>query len=80
LKREATPTLSSLERLARALESTVPDLLSAANQPPEEVSELMKDQFIAELLPFVSATKWNAMSSILTRCEIYDKAATQRVT
>src|SRR6202023_1177614 len=52
---KATPTLSSLERLARALEVTVPDLLSGGERSrQEEVNELMKDQFIAELLPFVS--------------------------
>src|SRR6202030_3834802 len=52
---KATPTLSSLERLARALEVTVPDLLSGGERTrQEEVMELMKDQFIAELLPFVS--------------------------
>ena len=52
---KATPTLSSLERLARALEVTVPELLSGGERSrQEEVSELMKDQFIAEILPFVS--------------------------
>src|SRR2546422_3104114 len=52
---KATPTLSSLERLARALEVTVPDLLSGGERNrQEEISDLIKDQFIAELLPFVS--------------------------
>ena len=47
---KATPTLSSLERLARALEVTVPDLLSGGERNrQEEIGELMKDQFIAEL-------------------------------
>jgi transcriptional regulator with XRE-family HTH domain len=65
---KATPTLSSLERLARALEVTVPDLLSGGERShQEEVSELMKDRFIAELLPFVSQLNGMQMSSILTQ-------------
>jgi len=65
---KATPTLSSLERLARALEVTVPELLSGGERSrQEEVSELMKDQFIAELLPFLSQLNGMQMSSILTQ-------------
>src|SRR5499427_7587560 len=65
---KATPTLSSLERLARALEVTVPELLSGGERNrQEEISELMKDQFIAELLPFVSQLNGMQMSSILTQ-------------
>ncbi len=63
---KATPTLSSLERLARALEVTVPELLSGGERSrQEEISELMKDQFIAEILPFVSQLNGMQMSSIL---------------
>ena len=65
---KATPTLSSLERLARALEVTVPDLLSGGERSrQEEVRELMQDQFIAELLPFVTQLNGMQMSSILTQ-------------
>ena len=65
---KATPTLSSLERLARALEVTVPELLSGGERSrQEEVNELMKDQFIAELLPFVAQLNGMQMSSILTQ-------------
>ena len=65
---KATPTLSSLERLARALEVTVPELLSGGERSrQEEISELIKDQFIAELLPFVSQLNGMQMSSILTQ-------------
>src|SRR5664279_6303854 len=65
---KATPTLSSLERLARALEVTVPYLLSGGERTrQEEVNELMKDQFIAELLPFVAQLNGMQMSSILTQ-------------
>ena len=65
---KATPTLSSLERLARALEVTVPELLSGGERSrQEEIAELMRDQFIAELLPFVSQLNGMQMSSILTQ-------------
>ena len=65
---KATPTLSSLERLARALDVTVPDLLTGGERNrQEEVRELMHDPFIAELLPFVSQLNGMQMSSILTQ-------------
>ena len=65
---KATPTLSSLERLARALEATVPDLLSGGERNrQEEVRELMQDPFIAELLPFVTQLNGMQMSSVLTQ-------------
>src|ERR1043166_6889055 len=65
---KATPTLSSLERLARALEVTVPDLLSGGERTrQEEISELIQDPFIAEMLPFVSSLNGMQMSSILTQ-------------
>jgi len=54
----ATPTLSSLEKLARALEVSVPDLLreAAGEQGREaEVRDLMKDKFLRELVPHLSA-------------------------
>src|SRR5689334_6845999 len=65
---KATPTLSSLERLARALEVTVPDLLSGGERNrQEEISDLIKDEFIAELLPFVSQLNGMQMSSVLAQ-------------
>ena len=65
---KATPTLSSLERLARALEVTVPELLSGGERSrQEEIGELMKDPFIAEILPFLSQLNGMQMSSILTQ-------------
>jgi len=65
---KATPTLSSLERLARALEVTVPDLLSGGERNrQEEIAELVKDQFISEMLPFVSQLNGMQMSSILAQ-------------
>src|SRR5580692_5854482 len=65
---KANPTLSSLERLARALEVSVPDLLSGGEKSrQDEISDLVKDQFIAEILPFVSQLNGMQMSSILTQ-------------
>jgi hypothetical protein len=54
--------------LARALEVTVPDLLSGGERNrPEEIREMMQDQFIAELLPFVSQLNGMQMSSVLAQ-------------
>jgi transcriptional regulator with XRE-family HTH domain len=65
---KATPTLSSLERLARALEVSVPDLLSGGERNrQEEITELMKDPFIAEMVPFISQLNGMQLSSILTQ-------------
>src|SRR3979490_519147 len=63
---KATPTLSSLERLARALEVAVPDLLTGGERnSQEDISDLIKDQFVAGVLAVVSALPGMQMSSIL---------------
>jgi transcriptional regulator with XRE-family HTH domain len=65
---KATPTLSSLERLARALEVSVPDLLSGGERNrQEEIRDLMKDQFIAELVPWVGQLNGMQLSSVLAQ-------------
>jgi len=65
---KATPTLSSLERLARALEVSVPDLLSGSERSrQEEIRELMQDQFVADLMPFVAELNGMQMSSVLAQ-------------
>ena len=47
---KATPTLSSLARLALALEVSVPDLLRACGPSrDDEINELMADPFLAEI-------------------------------
>jgi transcriptional regulator with XRE-family HTH domain len=52
---KAMPTLSSLERLARALEIDICDLLrDARSRQHEEVAAIMADPFLKELAPFVS--------------------------
>ncbi len=58
---KATPTLSSLERLARALEVTVPDLLTGGERNrQEEIRDLVQDHFVAEILPFHRAAERHA--------------------
>ena len=65
---KATPTLSSLERLAKALEVTIPDLLTGGERNrQEEVRELMEDQSVMDILPFVAQLNGMQMSSILTQ-------------
>ena len=65
---KATPTLSSLERLARALEVSVPMLLSGGERNrQEEVRELMEDSFVSEVMPFLSQLNGIQMSSILAQ-------------
>jgi transcriptional regulator with XRE-family HTH domain len=65
---KATPTLSSLHRLATALEVSVCDLLNGGNRTQQdEIRELMSDEFIAELVPYVSKLNALQCSSILAQ-------------
>src|ERR1700678_2950114 len=65
---KATPTLSSLKRLARALEVSVPDLLSGGERSrQEEVLELMEDPFVSDIMPFLAQLSGMQMSSILAQ-------------
>jgi transcriptional regulator with XRE-family HTH domain len=65
---KATPTLSSLARLAQALEVTVPDLLSACGPSrEEEITELMADPFIGEIVEFTSKLNAMQLSSVLAQ-------------
>jgi transcriptional regulator with XRE-family HTH domain len=51
---KANPTLRTLERLARGLEVSIPELLSGGERSrQDEIRELLADPFIAELLPFL---------------------------
>lgn len=53
---KATPTLSSVQRLATALEVSVPELLECScgtGTRQREIDELMADEFIREVAPFV---------------------------
>jgi transcriptional regulator with XRE-family HTH domain len=65
---KATPTLSSLERLARALNVSVPDLISGGQSSrEEEIRELMRDQFIAEVVPFLGKLNGMQWQSVLAQ-------------
>lgn len=65
---KATPTLSSLERLARALEVTVPELLNGgARSRQDEIRELLTDDFIAELVPYLCKLNGMQLNSILAQ-------------
>src|SRR5919109_2536995 len=65
---KATPTLSSLQRLARALEVTVPELLNGgARSQQDEIRELLADDFIAELVPYLSKLNGMQLNSILAQ-------------
>jgi len=75
---KATPTLSSLERLARALEVSIPDLLSGGERNrQEEVRELMEDRFVADVLPYLSQLNGMQMSSIVA--EVLDLTVRPRL-
>jgi transcriptional regulator with XRE-family HTH domain len=68
---KATPTLSSLARLARALDVTVPDLINGGdNGNQNEVRDLLADDFIAQLVPFV--VKLDAMQQASVISQVRD--------
>lgn len=64
---KATPTLSSIERLAHALNVSVPELLNGATGRDTEVRDLLNDQFIAELVPYMSQLNGMQLTSVLSQ-------------
>jgi transcriptional regulator with XRE-family HTH domain len=64
---KATPTLSSLERLALALEVNLPQLLRGAPTRQDELRELLADDFIAQLLPFIPQLNGMQCSTVLAQ-------------
>ena len=65
---KATPTLSSLERLAKALEVDVTELITGGMAGREaELRELMQDEFIAELIPFLGKLNGMQWQSVLSQ-------------
>ena len=78
---KATPTLSSLARLARALEVSVPHLLEAScqqNTLETEIAQLLGDEFIREIAPFVN--KLDAMQRSTFLAQVRDLATRPRRT
>jgi transcriptional regulator with XRE-family HTH domain len=65
---KATPTLSSLNRLAMALEVSIPELLRACGPSrDDEIKDLLSDPFVAELLEFTSKLNAMQLSSVLAQ-------------
>jgi transcriptional regulator with XRE-family HTH domain len=65
---KATPTLSSLERLAKALEVPVTELITGGMAGREaELRDLMQDQFIAELVPYLGKLNGMQWQSVLSQ-------------
>ena len=67
---KACPTLSSIERLARALEVSVPELLvydPGGHNQQSEIRDLISDDFISQLLPYLSKLDGMQWSSILAQ-------------
>ena len=65
---KAVPTLSSLERLATALEVGVADLLKGSSRSlDDEIADLMRDDFIAQVMPFVDKLDAMQRSTLLAQ-------------
>ena len=65
---KAVPTLSSLQRLATALEVGVADLLKGSGRTLEdEIDDLMSDDFIAQITPFLAQLDALQRSTLLAQ-------------
>ncbi len=65
---KAMPTLSSLQRLATALEVTMGDLLKGSNRTLEDdIADLMHDEFIAEVVGYMDKLDSMQRSSLLAQ-------------
>ncbi len=65
---KAVPTLSSLERLATALEVSMAELLRGSSRSLEdEIAELMSDEFIAQIVPVLSQLDATQRSTLLVQ-------------
>jgi transcriptional regulator with XRE-family HTH domain len=74
---KAMPTLSSLERLAGALEANICELLhDARSRRQDAVAAAMADPFLAELLPYVA--RMNAYQRSVFLSHVRDMATGRR--
>lgn len=65
---KAMPTLSSLQRLATALEVTMADLLKGSNRTLEdEITDLMQDGFVSQVIPYLKQLDAMQRSSLLSQ-------------
>ena len=76
---KAIPTLSSMERLATALEADICDLLQDARSRRElAVAAVLGDEFLGEILPYVA--QLNSYQRSLFLNQVRDMASGRRVT
>ncbi|HWX54066.1 MAG TPA: helix-turn-helix transcriptional regulator [Verrucomicrobiae bacterium] len=65
---KAMPTLSSLQRLATALEVGIADLVKGNSRTlDDEIADLMGDEFIAEVVPYLNQLDSMQRSSLLSQ-------------
>ncbi len=65
---KAMPTLSSLQRLATALEVQVGDLLKGTSRSLEdEIADLMQDDFMSQVIPFLDKLDAMQRSNLLAQ-------------
>jgi transcriptional regulator with XRE-family HTH domain len=64
---KACPTLGSLQRLAEALRVRVSDLLSPGMTREDEIRALAQDEFIAELMSYMSRLNGVQWMNVLTQ-------------
>ena len=65
---KAVPTLSSLYRLATALEVSVADLLKGCGRTlDDEIDDLMTDELMAQMMPFLSQLDATQRSTLLVQ-------------
>ena len=65
---KAMPTLSSLQRLATALEVSMADLLKGSGRTlDDEIADLMQDDFLAQVLPYVKQLDAMQRSTLLSQ-------------
>ena len=65
---KAVPTLSSLYRLATALEVSVADLLKGCGRSlDDEIDDLMSDELISQVMPFLSQLDAMQRSTLLVQ-------------
>jgi len=65
---KAMPTLSSLQRLATALEVSMADLLKGSGRTlDDEIADLMQDDFLAQVMPYVKQLDAMQRSTLLSQ-------------
>jgi transcriptional regulator with XRE-family HTH domain len=65
---KAMPTLSSLQRLATALEVSIAELLKGSSRTLEdEIADLMQDEFLSQVVPYLAKLDSMQRSSLLSQ-------------